>query len=288
VDSTSRQRAVGVRRGCQRVFGAGMAVSSLAACSLLTAPLPEGAKPFAPPAVYARWWQMTETCSGRLGEFGAIKWYSVPGSEFLRDGRAASGYYDTRANRIVVAQEEMEVGPVVRHEMIHALLKEGGHPRSVFLGACASLVYCQGVCVEDAGQWHAPQKDYLMLPPESLDVESRAELLPRESDGQRFLALQITVQNLRARAVLLAATADGITPRTFGYDLRGPSGGTSGGEVATDSSTLFFNPFEKKQWLFEFRVPSHFGGYQLLPGTYLVRGSFARHDSPYESISLDP
>src|SRR5215208_5782806 len=229
---------------------------ALAACSLITWPVPDGAERFARPDVYARWWALTEACSGYSGDMGAVHWYRVPGSTFIRDGRSVGGYWNRYTNRIVLAEEGIEQGPIVRHEMLHALLQRGGHPRLQFLGACASLLYCQGICVEDAGRWQAPRKDYVILSPESLDVASRAELLPREADGQRWLTLEVSVRNPRGRALVVAAPGDPVTPPTFGFDLRGPSGGISGGEVATDSSTLFFEPFETKKWLFEFKVAS--------------------------------
>lgn len=274
-----------VRLAVSAVF---LCVCGFAACSLITGPLPAGADRFAPPAVYARWWAMTEACSGRSGNLGAVAWYRVPGLQFVWDGQWVGGYWNRYGNRIVLAEVGLEQGPTVRHEMLHALLQAGGHPRSQFLGACAAVVRCQGICIEEGGPWHLPRQDYVVLPPESLDVASRAELLPRESDGQRWLALEVTVRNPRERAVLVAAPGDPVTPPTFGYDLRGPSGGVSGGEVAIDSSTLFFQPFETKQWLFEFLVASDLSGHHIPPGNYLVRGDYGRHRSAYETIAVSP
>lgn len=270
-------------------------VCGLVAFSLI-ARLPPGAEAFAPPTVYARWWAMTEACSGRSADLGAVHWYRVPGSRFMHGGQPTAGYWNKYTNRIVLAVEGIAQGPIVRHEMLHALLQGGGHPRSQFLGACASLVLCQGMCIKDAGRWHLPRQDYGVLPPESLDVASRAELLPRESDGQRWLTLMVTVRNPRGRAVVVAAPGDSVTPPTFGYDLRGPvqswrpfrAGGISGGEVATDSSILFFQPFETKQWLFEFRVTSDLSEHHISPGKYLIRGDYARRRTVYDTIAVSP
>ena len=231
---------------------------------------------------------MTEACSQRSGDLGAIRWYRVPGSEFTRDGRPVAGYAYRYANRVVIAEASIEQGPMVRHEMLHMILREGGHPRSQFLDACASVVPCQGICVNDAGAWQRPPGDYVVLLPDSLDVKSSARLLPPEPDGQRWLSLEVTVTNPRARATVVAAPDDSLTPPTFGYDLRGPAGGISGGEVATDSSTLFFRPFETKNWLFEFRVAAGPGDRDLTPGEYLVRGGYARRWSEYETLAIPP
>jgi len=199
------------------------------------------------------------------------------------------GYWNQSTSRIVLAEKGIDEGSLVRHEMLHALLQIGGHPRSQFLGSCASLVVCQAACLQDVGPWRAPQPDYVILPPESLNVSSRVELLPPESDGQRWLTLEVSVRNPRGRAVVVTAPpGDAVTPETFLYDLRGPAGGISGGEVATDSSTLFFLPSETKRWLFEFQVTSELTETHIPPGTYLARGGYARRWSAYDTIAVKP
>jgi hypothetical protein len=271
-------------------------VCGLVACDLITAPLPPNAVRFVPPAVYARWWAMTEACSGRSGDLGAVDWFRVPGSQFNLGEQPVSGYWSRNANRIVLAEEGIEEGDIVRHEMLHALLRVAGHPRSQFLGSCASLVDCQGSCVTDGGTWHPPQADYVLLPPESLDIAIRPELLPRETDGQRWFDLEITVRNSRSRALRLAPPGDPPTPHTFGYTLRGPvqswspfvGGGIQGGEVMTDSSTVFFQPFETKKYLFEFLVADKLDEHHILPGMYLVRGDYARRWTVNDTVAVSP
>jgi hypothetical protein len=260
----------------------------LGACSLITAPLPPNAEPFAPPAVFARWWAMTEACSGTSGDLAAVRWYRVPGSRFIFRGQPVAGYWNSSTNRIVLAEDVIEQGDMVRHEMLHALLRRPVHPRSEFLGSCASLVSCQGICTKDDGTWQLPRPDYVVLPPNSLAVSARAELLPQEADGQRWFALEVNVQNAGARAVLVAAPGDRATPHTFGYDLRGPSGGIGGGEIESDSSTLFFEPFETKKWLFEFLVSSDLSENHITPGAYLVRVDYARQGSAGTTIAISP
>jgi hypothetical protein len=219
---------------------------------------------------------------------GAVDWYRVPGRQFTRGGEQAGGYYNRYTKRIVLAEAGIEEGAIVRHEMLHALVGRSGHARSQFLGACAALVYCQGRCISDAGGWLLPQKDYVILQPDSLDVVSRAQLLPREADGQRWVALEVTVRNPRGRAVLVAAPGDPATPPTFGFKLAGPFGGISAGEVATDSSTLFFEPFETKRWLFEFLVTSDLTRHHITPGDYAIGGSYARRSGGFDTIVVSP
>jgi hypothetical protein len=274
-----------VRRA--RAAATAIAVYSVVACGSLLYPLPPNAEPFEPPAVYARWWAMTEACSGRSGSMAAVRWYRVPGREFTFNGRPAGGLWSPWGKRIALVENVVDDGPRVRHEMLHALLRTGGHPRSQFLGACALFVVCEGVCLEEAG-WGAP-RDYSVLPPDSLEIESRVELAPREADGTRWLTLLVTVRNPRGGAVLVTSPRDPRPmPATFGFHLWGPAGGLSGGLVATDSSALFFHPFEMKGWLFEFRVGSERSGYVFAPGAYRVSGGYGRRWAPYDTIAVSP
>jgi hypothetical protein len=263
-----------------------MFVCGLGACDLITGPLPPGAERFTPPAVYARWWAMTAACSGRSGDLRAVQWYRVPGSDLVYGGQLVGGYWSRNSNRIVIGEDHIREGRFIRHEMLHALLRTAGHPRAQFLGACASLVSCQEFCVRDAGLLHPPEGDYVILPPESLAVASHAELLAPELDGERWVTLEVTVRNLGQHALVVAFPGELLRPRTFSFDLRGPLGGISGDLVATDSSAVFFEPFETKQWLFEFQVASEMNEYQITPGNYLVRGGYAGHSAAYESIAI--
>src|SRR5699024_2935350 len=115
-----------------------------------------------------RWWGMTEACSGHSGELSAVRWYRVPGWTVPVNGEAAAAFWTTGGNQIVIADELVEDGEVVRHEMLHALLGERGHPTEPFLTSCASVLSCGRVCEP----WHAPRPDYVVLPPDFLDVSS--------------------------------------------------------------------------------------------------------------------
>lgn len=269
-------------------------VCGVTACSRITGPLPPNAEQFTAPAVYARWWAMTEACSGRSGDLAAVQWFHTPGFTLSDNGQDVVGYWNSGSNRIVLAKDYTDDGAAVRHEMLHALLRVPGHPRAQFLGVCTSLVGCTGICVTDAGPWHAPS-DHAVVPPDSLELGAHATLLPSELDGQRWLALSITARNPRGRAVTVAvpgepgtAPVNPVTPPTFAYDLRGPEGGIGGNLSEADSSTLFFQPFETKQWLFEFRVASDLTEFHIPPGTYLVRGGYARRWSAYDTVAVGP
>lgn len=231
---------------------------------------------------------MTETCSGRSGDLNAVRWYSVPGIQFTYRGQTIGGFTTRRTNRIVLAERLVDDGPAVRHEMLHALLRRTGHPRSQFLGKCAALVECEDLCVKDAGPWHPPASNSLILAPDSLEVFSHAELLPRESDGERWLELMVTVRNPRPSAVVAIVPGGKNVLDTFGYDIRGSSGGHGGDIVDTDSSAVFFKPFEVKQRLIEFRVGFSTRRAEVLPGTYQVSGYYGKVKLQPDTVIVAP
>src|SRR5512140_245269 len=116
-----------------------MAAVFAAACERIVDPaFPPTATQFVPPPVYDRWWAMTASCAGVTGSLSKVSWYVVPGvTEFQLKGQTVSGYWTQGSNSIVVADSSRLDGSVIRHEMLHALIRGTGHPRSAFLEKCA-------------------------------------------------------------------------------------------------------------------------------------------------------
>ncbi|MFL5615397.1 MAG: hypothetical protein ACJ796_17140 [Gemmatimonadaceae bacterium] len=112
--------------------------------------------------------------------------------------------------------------------------------------------------------------------------------MPREPDGQRWLMLWVIATNPRDQAILVWPPGAGRTPATFGYYLIGPQGIFSGGEVATDSSMLFFAPHEAKKWLFDFRVDTQVRDYTISTGKYVIAGYYAHNFSPFDTVEIGP
>jgi hypothetical protein len=128
-----------------------MAVVACAAtlsCQMLTdPPLPTDAIRFTPPASYAKWWESTEACSGITRSFEAVQFYVVPNASTIHDAKygEVAAYWSAASNRIVIADFYESQGQVVRHEMLHALLRTGGHPPAYFQGKCAGVVDCSEI-----------------------------------------------------------------------------------------------------------------------------------------------
>lgn len=121
-------------------------------------------------------------------------------------------------------------------------------------------------------------------------MQLQLQLLPRESDGQRWLSLWIVASNERARAVVVTDPYRPKLSAIYGFDLRGPRGGQSEGMVATDSSTMFFQAFETKRWLYEFRVADRpdIANFYVAPGLYTARANYGVHWSAIDTVSVSP
>ena len=121
------------------------ALASLVAlsCQMPTdPPLPGDAIRFTPPPVYAQWWALTEECSGINRSLDAVQFYLIPNASTIPDNTygEVAAYWSPASNRIVLADFYEMQGQLVRHEMLHALLRASGHPPAYFQGRCAGVV----------------------------------------------------------------------------------------------------------------------------------------------------
>ena len=112
-------------------------------CEMPTDPaLPGNAIRFTPPPVYAQWWALTEECSGITRSLDAVQFYRIPNASTIPDNTygEVAAYWSPASNRIVLADFYEMQGQLVRHEMLHALLRVSGHPAGYFQGRCAGVV----------------------------------------------------------------------------------------------------------------------------------------------------
>src|SRR4051812_44349355 len=117
-------------------------VALVSACVTITEPLPPGAAPLTPLPEYQSWWQEVESCSGINGDINAVSWYEIPHvTEFTVAGNPnIAGYWQPYHHSITLAGLRINDADLVRHEMLHALIKEKGHPTEFFVQKCGGLV----------------------------------------------------------------------------------------------------------------------------------------------------
>lgn len=114
-----------------RAWMAVVAVLTIGGCGFE----PTDAAPLLPPDLYRTWWARTEDCSGLQRDFADIHFYVVPGTEFDCPSGKCVGRWEP-GNHIYIAESHSQDEMVVRHEMLHALIGEAGHPDPPFGRGC--------------------------------------------------------------------------------------------------------------------------------------------------------
>lgn len=119
---------------------------------VLACDLPTGASDWRPPAAllveshpdYAGWWRETESCVGLSGDFDVIRWFTVAGEAFhTPDHGWASGRW-VAPHDIYLAEVHFTSEAVVKHEMIHELLRPGASADPRF-EECSGIPHENGV-----------------------------------------------------------------------------------------------------------------------------------------------
>jgi hypothetical protein len=96
---------------------------------------PAGSQPWEAPAVYREWWDKTEACSGLSGNFDRVEWMVVPGESFRCSSGNCVGHWEP-GHTIFLASDWTMHEMVVRHEMLHDLMRRSGHPSPPFGSSC--------------------------------------------------------------------------------------------------------------------------------------------------------
>jgi hypothetical protein len=276
-------------------------------CGGLTDPaLPPDAQLFVAPPVYARWWAMMESCSGLRGSLDQISWYSTPSP--LQNPENAEeyieGYWSRASNRVVLISNDTVDGGTVRHEMLHALVRTGGHPRAMFLQKCGGLVDCGLDCIREGGPAApVPSGTPNVFP---TDMEVTSDVSPANPsaliDGG-LATFTISVHNPFSHPVVVVLprrTAD-ISLTSYRFDFRRSiGGGVSGTNLVLDVEVIQFAAGETKRTVVDFAVAPIAApgigvvhglgvrGVALPPGTYSLRGAYGGKFAPDLSVTLAP
>jgi hypothetical protein len=169
---------------------------------------------------YALWWRLTERCASQSSDLGQISWYTVPGAGDLGSADHRSGEYYLRSHRIVIAGRFVGDGPLVRHEMLHAILGLPGHPAEDFQRRCGGVVACDGTCLSDGGVSPPADTTGPIVRPVDLEVSARVDSTrPSLARDSGWVAVTIAIHNPRPTPVRVH-----LTPLVPGYWASGTYG----------------------------------------------------------------
>jgi hypothetical protein len=123
----------------------GLAAALAGACDRATGPdpyFPAGAVRLDPlPVIYGQWWRDIEACAERHASFDGVRFYVLPGvAGWDQRDVFLYGAWTPRGNRITVGELVRLHPGVVRHEMLHAVLRRGDHPPEYFGTRCGAFV----------------------------------------------------------------------------------------------------------------------------------------------------
>jgi hypothetical protein len=266
---------------------AALALALLSAgCGEPTAPppLPAGAAPMTRPVVYAAWWEMVKACSGVSGDLERVSWYSAPpanpeeGGGFEVDGEEYDGYWYESGHRIVVLDSRRLDGPVVRHEMLHELLRRGNHPREAFVGSCAGVVNCRDGCDTLGESGRGVPEGAREVAPAALEISIVATpAAPSASTYGGWFTLTVSARNPAAEPVWVRLPSD----VAFGYLAL--TNGYSGTYRPTSDSRMAFRAGETRREVFDLNLYQ-----QYPPGIYSFSGIFGWQESPAITVNVGP
>ena len=273
-------------------------ICSIVVCSLVATAcegvfepvFPPAAIAFTPPPEYRVWWEVVESCSGRQASYDAVGWFRVPGFHLAVKGESAAGVWFASSNRIALADGWRYNGSLVRHEMLHAVLRTGSHPTEYFHGACADEVICGRDCMKSTALKHAIQVSV-----DALEVD--AALFPLEPslgayDGKATVVVR--VRNPTNANAFVTAQRFSEASCAVGFSIASVS---DPGRVDSEcrylaynvsDARVYFRPGETRKLLFnvDLRAPTARGPFQAEPVT--VSAIFADKFRGTEEVTIRP
>ena len=262
------------------------------ACHEVTAALPSSSKAFAPPPVYQLWWQMTEACSGHTGLVTDVHWFVVPDADSISDGsEEVAGYWSSGENRIVLIGAAQFNGAIVRHEMLHALTRVDGHPRSEFVERCGGVVDCRVACVGDAGAPPTPPMGTPQVSPDSLVLGIELQpTTPGVNTFDGYFTIAVTARNPADHPViaLLLPSGDSDPSVSYTLSLQRSGGRLSFTSWAWDPEATYFAAGETKRQVFDLVEGTSAGAANIGLGSFRARAALGAGHALTETIVLTP
>ncbi len=259
-------------------------------CACDVTGLPRGAQRFTAPAQYRAWWALTEACSGLHGDFNAVTWYLLPyANSFALEGSSVNGAWYGDPNRIVLGDSVKLTGSLVRHEMLHALLQSGAHPRHQFLGNCGDIVVCIDKCVSDAGGPPDTSQSARLVGATQLPaaIVIAPGIVSTAADSG-WVTITVTVTNTTlSPARVRVPTSAAPTPLSFVLFHVQPDTGWSGANEVQMDYYITLSPAgtdgSTRRVVFDQVAPV-----SAAPTQFTVTGSFGRSVAPAQTLTVTP
>ena len=250
---------------------------------------PAQAVAFKPPPEFAVWWRVTEACSGLERDYTRVSWFVVPGDQLVVRGHSYDGYSWQGADpRIVLTQSMLRnAGDLVRHEMLHVIIGQGGHSREYFRIRCGDIVACADECADGAGTWASADASSPVVDPRSLLVTLSVarDSVARGVDGWMSIVLTSHNPSKQPVRVRLSPHGDPETTANESFWVVMPRGTVS---TYISAPLVEFDAGQTRRFVFDTKafVPYPFppnGDYE-----YTITGGFSGAPATPVRIHVSP
>lgn len=252
----------------------GLVLAALASCDLLpdTAFPPGGGEKIDALPQYRLWWSLVEQCSFRRRRMD-VEWYTTNGRLIQYDGALASGAFRSWPDRIALVFPQR--GPTARHEMLHALLQQGGHPLDKFAGDCDGFVNftppeTYGVSDEDALSATTMHADSVLTV-----TVSTVPAIPAVSQFGGFFAFVVTATNRTSRNVWVQTSTREPVYAQYADEL-----GLRILQTPAPVSRVFFRPGQTRRVLIDAEIRRG--------GSYVLNAGYGRARAQPSTLVLRP
>jgi len=198
-------------------------------------------------------------------------------------------YWESNGNFVVLSDGTRYAGALVRHEMLHALIRNTRHSRAFYLERCAGVVSCGPSCIADAEPITVPATTPV-VPSDSIDVWSTIEPSTPTSDiDSGFFTVTVWARNHSLHAVVVKLPPSGDPSPSFSFSYQIPaSNPVSRSDRAFDPSSYYFLPGETKKRVFDLAVKTATISMQdmIVPGVYQVSGAYGPHAASAVSLAI--
>jgi hypothetical protein len=220
---------------------------------------------------YRLWWALVEQCSGRRRRMD-VKWYTTNGRLLQYDDVLASGAFRPWPDRIALVYPDR--GPTARHEMLHAMLQEKGHPLEKFAGDCDGFV--NFTPPEGYGVSAEEQAAAVTMPADSVltVTASTAPAIPRVSEYGGNFVYVITATNRTNRNVWVPST-----DREPIYARYSDSLGLRNTPVFLNVPRMFFRPGQTRRVIIDAQIRK--------TGNYLLSAGYGRAKAVPTTLVLE-